>query len=104
MNSKNKKNNPSWVSNFTDTENKLDIEPFSKPIVEYNPSLIAFNGYICMADRPQGSKKIAYALRIEEEINTDLELCQGSKNAVINALLKYAIADLKAKKQTLTTD
>lgn len=102
MTTKNK-NKSSWVTDINKPE-KIEIEPFSKNESVYNPDLIAFNGYLVMADRPTGGKKVNYALRIEEEINNNLANCQGSKNAVINALLKYAIADLKAKNKTLTSE
>jgi hypothetical protein len=41
-------------------------------------------------------------LRVDDDLNDDLvKQCQGSKNSVINALLRYALNDLKEKKKTL---
>ena len=92
-------NKPNWLSDFTNIEKKLDTEAFSETIPK--PDLKEFSGYLVVADRPQGGKKINFPLRIEDDINTELEECNGSKNAVINALLKYAINDLKEKNKTL---
>lgn len=97
-------NTPEWLRNITDTTKKIEVEPFSQNATEYKPYFIPFNGYLCIADRPTGGKKINYALRIEDDLNNQLEDCQGSKNAVINLLLRYALADLKAKGKTLTND
>jgi len=99
-----KENKPKWFEEITDTSKKIEIEPFGETPNIYKPSFIPFNGFLCIADRPNGGKKINYALRIEEDLNQQLEECQGSKNAVINLLLRYALADLKAKGKTLTND
>ena len=99
-----KASKPDWLKGITDTSKKIEVEPFSEQTTDYNPSFIPFNGYLCIADRPNGGKKINYALRIEDDLNKQLEDCQGSKNAVINLLLTYALADLKAKGKTLTND
>lgn len=90
---------PNWLNKIS-SEEKTEIEPFSKR--SYEPELTNFNGYIVVAVNPRGTKKINFALRIEDDINNNLNDCSGSKNAVINALLRYAIADLQAKNKTLT--
>lgn len=88
--------NYDWMNKITDVETKLNVEAFSE-----TADIKAFSGVLVDADRPQGGKKINYPLRIEESINAELDKCKGSKNAVINLLLKYAIADLKEKNKTL---
>lgn len=90
---------PNWLKGFTDIDTKLEQEPFAKVVSKAD--LRDFNGYIVMANNTAGTKKVAFPLRIEEEINSELEQCNGSKNAVINALLKYAINDLREKNKTL---
>lgn len=97
----NTKTKPSWLNNLTDIEKKNDIEPFSPN--EYKPNTEGFKGALVVAKRANGGNKIAYPLRIDEDINNQLAKDSiGSKNAVINLLLKYALADLKAKNITLT--
>lgn len=82
-----------WVKTFTE-ETNIDVEPFSKDIKAYTQP---FNGYYVIAERPNGGKKINYPLRLEEDLNIALNKCQGSKNAVINALIRYALQDIKEK-------
>lgn len=90
---------PSWLNEFTNIDKKLETEAFSEIIP--NADLKEFSGYLVVADRPQGGKKINFPLRIEEDINSELEKCNGSKNAVVNALLRFAINELKKNKKTL---
>lgn len=95
------KNKPSWLDDVTNIEDKNIVEPFSK---QYQPSLQQFQGKLAViGKRTSGSNKVAYALRIEEDINEILNNeCLGSKNALINLLLRYAIEDLKGKNITLS--
>lgn len=64
-------------------------------------NLTPFNGYQVIAKRPYNGNKENFALRIEADINEEIEKCSGSKNSVINALIRYALDDLKKKQVTL---
>lgn len=95
-----KDNAPSWLKDVTNTDKELKAEPF-KPLRE--DKTVDFNGYLVIGSS-RSNKKTNYVqtlLRIDEENAKDIEKCQGSKNSVINALLAYALADLKEKNKTL---
>lgn len=98
----NTKNKPSWLDSITDIDKKTEVEPFSPN--EYKPNTEQFQGKLAVATkRGTGGNKVAYPLRLDEEINNQITNdCIGSKNAIINLLLKYALADLKAKNITLS--
>jgi hypothetical protein len=88
-------------------ENKQDIESFSdnKPPFVLTKSN-SDNSLICITDNKQSSKdKDSYKeilLRLDKEVLKDIEdKTSGSKNAVINKLLKYAIDELVNKNITL---
>lgn len=85
-----KNNNPSWLAEFK--QEKIPVEPFHEEKQETE--------YVAIIKEVRGQfKKIAYALRLDNDINEILEKQTiGSKNAVINALLRYAINDIKEKK------
>jgi len=92
--------NPGWLDNITNIDKKTEVEPFSKNNLK--PNTKDFKGSLVVAKRANGGNKIAYPLRIDEDINSQLaEDCIGSKNAVINLLLRYALADLREKNITL---
>lgn len=107
MNSKTK-SKPSWLAEITEisTPDKKTvqtefIEPFEKNKQAVQQNLIEFNGFTACVSRPQTRKRFDYLLRIDDDLNDVLGNCQGSKNSVINALLRYAIEDLRAKNKTL---
>lgn len=87
-----------WVDEITKPEQPQTVEPFEP---NSTSKLVDYNGYYCVADRSVGTQRKPYPARIDVDIVEMLDKCHGSTNAVINALLRYAINDLKAKKKTL---
>lgn len=105
MNSKTKQK-PSWLQEMTEVETKQTqadfVEPFEKTKPSIELGLAEFNGFFACISRPATRKRVDYLLRVDDDLNDDLvKQCQGSKNSVINALLRYALNDLKEKKKTL---
>ena len=99
----NKKNNtPSWLKEVTNTDKELKAEPF-KPVKQENTDLVDFNGFL-VNGTTRSAKKIEYSqvlLRLDNNLKIEIDKCQGSKNSIINALLEYAIKDLKEKGKSL---
>jgi len=61
-------NKPNWLANLS-TDTKEDVKPFSPN--PYKPNILDYQGYLVIADRPNGGKKFNFALRIEEDINIE---------------------------------
>lgn len=105
---KKQENKPSWIADFTNLDKKLDVEAFETLDI-YSPILIdqGEQKFLCEMFRQykQGRATYSFPLKLDMDINEELEQkTKGSKNAVINELLRYALADLKKKKKTLTNE
>lgn len=99
-----------WISKLTDTSNKLEVEAFKKTEKEKKEE--EFNVSLSLIDREKDDKyilsnktnlnKTNVACRIDTCIINEIDnMTDSSRNSAINALLHYAIRDLKEKNKML---
>lgn len=96
-----KKDTPNWIKDVVNIETGLKTEAF-KPVLR-NDNLIDYAGTLVTGKSNNGKKKEYFQLllRLEEHLKEEIDKCPSSRNSTINALLAYAIADLKEKGKTL---
>ncbi len=85
------------------TENKPSVEPFSdKKEQKTNIKLVDFNGYYVVSPTKSTKKEYKnFLVRLDVKSLPDIENSTGSMNSIINALIEYAINDLKEKNKTI---
>lgn len=96
-----KNNKPSWLSEVTDISKDVSIEAFSTPVPK--AKFEVKNALVVANRKVSSTKKINVALRLDEDINETIDKeTVGSRNEVINILLRYALEDIKKKGIPLT--
>lgn len=100
----NKNNKPTWLAEVTDISKDVSIEAFSTPEPKATKAKFEVKNALVIANRKvSANKKINVALRLDEDINQIIEKeTVGSRNEIINMLLRYALEDIKKKGIPLT--